>query len=254
MRDIERLSGARSMEIADAQTRALISLLRSLEPEEWERATVCDPWTVKDVAAHVLAWAEAVVSPRELTHQFVTSLSERKRFDGVFLHAQNDVQVRERAALSPAEVLERLEAVVPRFNRARRVLRYPLRLAPYRDSFSGDWISLGVIAKTTFTRDHFMHRLDISDAIGREPTAIPSDATIVADVVREWSGRTDADVRLELAGPAGGSYVAGSGAAGVVRSDAFDLMRRLAGRPAETLEVEGDVERIESWLATLATF
>ena len=252
--DIERLSGARSMEIADAQARALLDLLGSLQPEEWERVTVCDPWTVKDIAAHVLAWAEAVVSPKELTHQFVRSLSERKRFDGVLLHAQNDVQVRERAALTPTELLERLEAIVPRFNRARRVLRTPMKLVPYRDRFSGDWVSLGASIATTFTRDHFMHRLDISAAVEREPVVVPSDATIVADVVREWSGRTDADVRLELAGPAGGTYVSGAGAAGTIRADAFDLMRRLAGRPAETLEVEGDVQRIEGWLAKLATF
>jgi len=242
------------MEIADAQARALLELLRSLERGDWERVTVCDPWTVKDIASHVLAWAEATVSPREQIHQFVTSLSERKRFGGVFLHAQNDVQVRERAALEPEEVLARLEATFPRFNRARRVLRYPMKLVPYRDSFSGEWITLGVIAETTFTRDHFMHRLDVSHAVGREPSAIPSDATVVADVVREWGGRTGADVRLELAGSAGGAYVCGSGASGLVRSDAFDLMRKLAGRPAETLEVEGDAERIEGWLATPATF
>lgn len=242
------------MEIADAQSRALLDLLRSLEHDEWQKVTVCDPWTVKDVAAHVLAWGEAIVSPREQVHQFVTSMSERKRFGGVFLHAQNDVQVRERADLAPEEVLARLERTLPRFNKARRRLRYPMKLVPYRDSFSGDWITLGVIAETTFTRDQFMHRLDISAAIGKEPVSVPSDATIVADVVREWADRANADVRLELSGPAGGSFVCGSGNAGVVRADAFDLMRKLAGRPAETLEVEGDVERIEGWLRVLATF
>src|SRR5688500_10808360 len=92
-RVLEPRSGARSMEIADAQARALLELLRSLAPEDWGRVTVCDPWTVKDMAAHLLAWAEATLSPRELVHQFVTSISERKRFDGVILHAQNDVQV-----------------------------------------------------------------------------------------------------------------------------------------------------------------
>lgn len=242
------------MEIADAQARALVELLGSLAPEDWGRVTVCDPWTVKDMAAHLLAWAEATLSPRELVHQFVTSISERKRFDGVILHAQNDVQVRERAALAPAEVLQRLEATLPRFNRARRVLRYPMKLVPYRDSFSGDWITLGVTVETTFTRDHFMHRLDVSAAVGREPVAIPSDATIVADVVREWAKRTNADVLLELSGTAGGSYLCGTGQAGVVRGDAFDLMRRLAGRPAESVVVEGDTGRIDGWLATFATF
>jgi len=34
---------------------ALIELLASLRPEDWEQPTVCDGWTVKDVALHLLA-------------------------------------------------------------------------------------------------------------------------------------------------------------------------------------------------------
>ncbi|HEY6901508.1 MAG TPA: maleylpyruvate isomerase N-terminal domain-containing protein, partial [Puia sp.] len=33
---------------------ALLDLLRTLTPEEWERQTVARLWTVKDVAAHLL--------------------------------------------------------------------------------------------------------------------------------------------------------------------------------------------------------
>ena len=32
----------------------LIELLRSLEPNDWERQTVAPAWRVKDVAAHLL--------------------------------------------------------------------------------------------------------------------------------------------------------------------------------------------------------
>jgi uncharacterized protein (TIGR03083 family) len=34
---------------------ALIELLAGLSPEDWKRPTVCDGWTVKDVAIHLLA-------------------------------------------------------------------------------------------------------------------------------------------------------------------------------------------------------
>lgn len=253
VRDIDKLTPARSMEIADAQGRALLDLLRSLAPAEWDAVTDCDPWTVKDSAAHVLAWAEASISPREMVHQFVGAFGDRKEHGGVLLHAQNALQVRERAHLSPDEILDRLAGALPRFNKARRRLRYPMKLIPYRDTFSGDWITLGVITETTYTRDHFMHRLDILRAVGRPDDPVPSDATIVADVVREWAGRSKADVRLDLTGGAGGSYVAGTGTAGSVTGGAFDLMRRLAGRPGE-LTIEGDRERIEGWLRIPATF
>ena len=241
------------MEIADAQARALLDLLRSLELEEWELVTDCDPWTVKDSVAHVLAWAEATISPRELVHQFSKAFGDRGSHDGVLLHAQNALQVKERAHLTPAELLAKLGSALPRFNKARRRLRYPMKLVPYKDSFSGDWITLGVIAETTYTRDHFMHRLDILRATGRDAARVPSDATIVADVVREWTTRTKADVRLELSGPSGGAFVSGNGGAGTIRADAFDMMRRVAGRPGE-LTIEGDHARIEDWLQTLATF
>jgi uncharacterized protein (TIGR03083 family) len=32
----------------------LIQLLKSLSAEEWQQPTICDPWTVKDLAAHLL--------------------------------------------------------------------------------------------------------------------------------------------------------------------------------------------------------
>jgi uncharacterized protein (TIGR03083 family) len=35
-------------------SRELLSVLRSLQSEEWARPTICAPWTVKDVAAHLL--------------------------------------------------------------------------------------------------------------------------------------------------------------------------------------------------------
>ena len=35
-------------------SRQLIAVLRSLQPAEWDLPTACTPWTVKDVAAHLL--------------------------------------------------------------------------------------------------------------------------------------------------------------------------------------------------------
>jgi hypothetical protein len=32
----------------------LISLLKSLKPSDWDRLTICSPWSAKDVAAHLL--------------------------------------------------------------------------------------------------------------------------------------------------------------------------------------------------------
>src|SRR5687768_10838656 len=37
-----------------ALDKELVSLLRSLTPEEWNKSTIAKKWTVKDIAAHLL--------------------------------------------------------------------------------------------------------------------------------------------------------------------------------------------------------
>jgi hypothetical protein len=128
-----------------------------------------------------------------------------------------------------------------------------LKAVPYREPFSGHWVSLGYVANIIFTRDHYMHRLDISRAVGREPEPAEGDARLVADIVREWTKRSRASALVELAGPAGGSFRCGTGSSGTIRGDAYDFTRRLAGRKGD-LDVEGDATSIEAWLGVLCTF
>lgn len=44
-----------------AERSALASILRDLTPEQWERPSLCDEWSVRDVAAHVIAWPDTGV-------------------------------------------------------------------------------------------------------------------------------------------------------------------------------------------------
>lgn len=37
---------------------ALGNLLESLDPEEWDQPSLCEGWSVRDVAAHVISWPE----------------------------------------------------------------------------------------------------------------------------------------------------------------------------------------------------
>jgi hypothetical protein len=55
------------------------------------------------------------------------------------------------------------------------------------------------------------------------------DGRIVADIVAEWAGAYGHDFVLELTGPAGGTYTAGTGGEHL-RIDAVDLVRILSGR------------------------
>jgi hypothetical protein len=59
--------------------------------------------------------------------------------------------------------------------------------------------SLGYGTDVIFTRDAWMHRLDLARATGRDPVLTADhDGIIVADVVAEWARRHGRPYRLEL--------------------------------------------------------
>lgn len=42
------------VDLFPALSKQLITVLKSLKPSDWDRLTICAPWSVKDVAAHLL--------------------------------------------------------------------------------------------------------------------------------------------------------------------------------------------------------
>ncbi|HUQ63874.1 MAG TPA: maleylpyruvate isomerase family mycothiol-dependent enzyme [Acidimicrobiales bacterium] len=56
--------------LAAAEGRRYLDVVRSLGADDWDRATDCDRWTVRDIVAHTLGAAEGVASMREMVRQF----------------------------------------------------------------------------------------------------------------------------------------------------------------------------------------
>lgn len=56
------------------------------------------------------------------------------------------------------------------------------------------------------------------------------DGVLVADIVAEWARRHGQPYRLQLTGPAGGSWSSGTGGVEIVM-DAADFCRVISGRP-----------------------
>jgi uncharacterized protein (TIGR03083 family) len=215
--------------------------------------TDCAPWTVHDIAVHLLAWAEAVVSPKEMYRQMRGSITVRKEWPNI-VDAQNAVQVSERKHLTPDEVIGRLEATLPRFVKLRDRLGVVLKPVPTFNGLLG-WVSLGFIAETIFTRDTFMHRIDVGVATGRAIDQGVNEKRIVGDCVKEWGKASKANARVILSGGAGDDYVVGSGSTATIRASAVDFSRVLAGRPrGDSVSIEGDVAAAEAWLAVGCRF
>ncbi|HJR45985.1 MAG TPA: maleylpyruvate isomerase family mycothiol-dependent enzyme [Actinomycetota bacterium] len=242
------LTRAEGVALMTAQYDALLDLLRSLSDDEWNTVTECTPWTVKDVVAHLIGWAEAFTSFSEMGHQVSATVKRRSEF-GNLLDAQNQVQVDDRAQMSAAEVLHRWEEMAPRFARQRTRFGLVGKVLPLYVPGLFGFTNMAYLFVTIFNRDAFMHRIDISRALGRDPQLGGPEARLIEDVAVDWAGRTGAAARLHLAGPAGGEYAVGIAHRADITTDAVLFARVLSGRGDLTeIQVDGDVDAARDWL------
>jgi uncharacterized protein (TIGR03083 family) len=210
---------------AEADQR-FFDLLCSLSPAEWSTPTELPGWDVKAIVCHILGEAESY-RIREALHQVIAG---RKRANGrAMVDGMNDVQVEDRAHLTPGEILERLDAAAPRFRRFRARMPRPMRAVRVPNPPYG-WLSVGHLVDVVYTRDRWLHAIDICRATGR-PIEVDADhdARIVADVVAEWAAIHGQPYRLVLGGPAGGVFERGDGGE-EHHLDAVEFCRIVSGR------------------------
>lgn len=231
--DIPAPTRSEAMAFADDEFARWLDLLRGLTPDDWNAATECAPWDVRAMTCHVLGATESHASLREMAHQM---RAYRGAKDGPMIDAMTALQIRDRADLSTAEIVARFERAATRSVRARRrmpglVRRMPMKVdAP----FDKDGWRLGYLMDVIYNRDAWMHRVDVSRAIGRDMVLTPEhDGRLVAGVVVEWARRHGKPFTLVLAGPAGGAFVAGEGGEHI-ELDAVEFCRILSGRAQGT--------------------
>ncbi|MDT4893001.1 MAG: hypothetical protein QOE97_2036 [Pseudonocardiales bacterium] len=207
------LERAVAMRLAATEYRRFVELLRTLSPQQWATQTECPGWDVRTMASHLLGMAEMSASMRENSRQ----LKLAKHRGDVFIDALTALQVEERMAMSPQQIVSRFDAVAPRAARGRRRTPWFVRrMSPPEMAFPVNgrverW-TLGYLIDTILTRDPWMHRIDVTRATGAELVHTPDhDGAIVDDVVREWAARHGQPCSLRLTGPAGGSWQFGTG-------------------------------------------
>ena len=67
--DIPPLVRPEGLAVAEKEYERYLDQLRLLSDRDWPRETACPPWTVQEMAAHVLGQAEFIASIREAVHQ-----------------------------------------------------------------------------------------------------------------------------------------------------------------------------------------
>jgi uncharacterized protein (TIGR03083 family) len=222
--------------LATAEYHRILDLLRGLEDADWHRPTACDGWTVQHMVAHLLGAAEANASVPETVRQLARGRRRVRGTDAPLIDGINAVQLDDRVDLGPEALIRRLAAVAPAAVRGRRRTPPPLRRVKVPGP-SGIRITMGHLVDVIYTRDEWMHRIDIARATGRAPVLTPGhDGRIVADVVRDWAQAHDQPVTLELTGPAGGRYQQHGGGDTSLTLDAVELCLAVSGRePGEGL-------------------
>lgn len=227
------LTYAQWMVAAREEYARLLRLLEGLNAEQWRAPTDCPGWDVHAIAAHLAGAAAFTASLPEQLRQ--ARDARRLAKTGDFIDRINQVQVQERRTLSPQELLRNLRANAERGLRARRRIPAPVRALRIPFGPPLGIRPLGYLVGRVYTRDAWMHRIDLSRATGAplELTA-EHDGAIIADIIAEWAEGQSTAYSLTLTGPAGGRWagapVGAANAAAVIEMDAVEFARVLSGR------------------------
>jgi uncharacterized protein (TIGR03083 family) len=226
------LTYAQWMSAAAEEHTRILRLLGGLTQDQWQAPTDCDGWSVRDIVAHLAGAAASTATIRELVRQ--AWLGRRLGKDGDLVDRMNQVQVSERSGHSPAQLTADLEAQVRRGIAARRRLPAPVRTLRLPFGPPLGTRPLGYLMGRIYTRDAWMHRIDLTRATGA-PLALTAehDGALVEDVVAEWAATHGTAYDLTLTGLAGGSWRSrGTPEADPIRMDAVEFARTMSGRSA----------------------
>jgi len=223
-----------AMRLAQTEYNRYLDLLRSLQAEDWTKPTSCERWDVREMAAHSLGMVELAASLREQSRQTKAAAARLEQHGGLFIDALTGLQVDERADWTPQQIIDRFAARAPKAAKGRKrapafVRRRQVPMAQDVDGAKETW-TIGYMLDVILTRDPWMHRVDIVRATGAQHVLTAEhDGVIVADVVQEWAARHGRPFELQLTGPAGGSWSAGSGGS-VLELDAIDFCLAVSRR------------------------
>jgi uncharacterized protein (TIGR03083 family) len=222
---IVRIDHDEAMQITAVENRKFAELMESLSPTQWSTPTECPLWDVRAMAAHLVGSAASQASPREFFRQKRGGKPICKELGSPFWwDGMNELQVRERSSSTTEQLITEWTTVSAKALKSRTKMPRPiagLKLLNLPEPVGRQ--ALSYLFDIGFTRDVWAHRIDIAHAIAVEPD---HDA---AHIIAEWANTHGEPFTLVLDGPAGGTFVQGTGGEEVHLS-IVDFVRTLAER------------------------
>jgi uncharacterized protein (TIGR03083 family) len=190
----------------------LLALLSSLSDEEWQTPTVCEGWSVKDVALHLLGVDISVLSRKRDDH--TGDVSENAGWDDLvaFLNEWNEAWVRATRRISPRLLTSLLELTGRETHEYLQSLDLSALGGPV--SWAGAEpapVWLDVAREYT---ERWLHQQHIRDAVKRPgmterrllAPVLETFLRALARTFREMEAPAGTHVRLVITGEAGGAW------------------------------------------------
>ncbi len=236
VRDIPRMGHREAMAVTAVENARLGAALAELSDDDWALASDCTGWDVRALVVHLIGSAEAQASPVEFLRQVRAGRPLTAEIGGThWVDGLNEAQLRARTGLPVTSLPARWATASAAALAARKKMPAPLRalpLLPLGEVLGTDlgWKPIGYLFGIGFTRDVWMHRVDLARATrGSMELTVEHDGRIVADIIGEWATLHPDPFTLHLSGPAGGAYRRGDSDQ-LVELDAVEFCRVLSGR------------------------
>jgi len=251
---VPKLSRDEVIPLAHEELKRFLALLECLNSDDWQQATECTRWNVKDVVAHQASHVYGLADFRETLSQFnpLNNL-EYIRLGMNILDAANQRQVDKRVDWTPAQLIAEIRDNTEASLTGRTRFPFLLRLMPIVTPGYEQKVSFGELIDNIFTRDMWIHRLDICRATGRDMVQTADhDSRITALTMRDLDAHLSRklggrSVIYRLTEQAGGEWtVGGNGSANTqITLDTFDFHRLASGRMTYQQALEQHLIKID---------
>ncbi|MHC1784342.1 MAG: maleylpyruvate isomerase N-terminal domain-containing protein [Anaerolineaceae bacterium] len=218
----------------------LISLLKSLSADDWQKPTVCSGWSVKDVTLHILGGEIGNISRRRDGCHADVSINRWEELV-VFVNDWNQSWVSAARRMSPRLIIDLLELA------GRQMCAYFLEMDPFSIGGPVDWVGpepapawLDLAREYT---ERWHHQQQIRDAVDRPGLKQPKYYYPVLDAFIRALPRTfeavnsaeNTSVSVSITGDAGGRW-------SVLRENgAWNLYTGVPENPTAELIVDQDI-------------